>query len=235
MTAIPPEQAHAFVVAGEVSFESIHLSRRRLRMVSERLANCEQSPQFRFAFHDAFVSGCMDAIFGEANAPGPHSEMFISSVADALLLHLLRSSSPEALQPPPHSDAMARTCALIDENLSKNLSIEELAEEAGLSRSHFARRFRCEIGVTPHHYKIRRRIRIAGEMLRESRMSMVDIANALGFCSQSHFTSVFRSMVGATPKQFREEHGSGAVDRKGGVSRCSAKVAGYDKAQAILT
>lgn len=234
MTAIPPEQAHAFVVAGEVSFESLHLSRRRLRMVSERLAACEQTPQFRFAFHDAFVSGCMDAIFGESNTPGPHSEVFISSVADALLLHLLRSCS-KALPPPSHSVAMARTCALIDENISKNLSIEELAEEAGLSRSHFARRFRWEVGVTPHHYKIRRRIRMAGEMLRESRMSLVDIANALGFCSQSHFTSVFRSMVGSTPRQFREVGGSTAAEMNDGVGKVSEKITGYADAQAIQT
>lgn len=205
MTAIPPEQAHAFVVTGEVSFDTIHVSRRHLRSVSKRIASGDMLA-FRFAFHDAFVDGCIDAILGEVRAPGPQCETFISAVTESLLLHLLRSSSSgtKMLLPSPRS-AVERVRALIDRNIERSWSVNELAEEAGMSRSHLSRRFRAEVGVTLHHYQLQRRIEEAQRLLRESRMSLVEIAGVLGFCNQSHFTSVFRSIVGLPPGKVRTE------------------------------
>lgn len=205
ITCMPPGHEWRFQVAGEVSFETIHIPRERIRGVAKRTSLAIASPDFRFAFHDAFVSACIEAMLGEARMPGPKSEEFIRSVTDSVVLHVLRSSSaPISCAAPKPSDQVERTLALIESSLSKGLSLEELAEEAGVSRSHFARRFRAETGFSPHRYQSQQRIEKAKLMLRESRLSLVDIAIELGFCSQSHFTQVFRALAGMTPRRFRE-------------------------------
>lgn len=205
ITCMPPGRESRFQVAGEVSFETIHIPRERIRGVTKRNALSDSTPEFRFAFHDAFVGACVDAMLGESRIPGPKSDEFIRSVTDSLVLHLLRSgTSPAAGAAPKPSAPVERTRVLIESSLSEGLSLEELAEEAGVSRSHFARCFRAEIGISPHRYQSIKRVEKAKAMLRETRMNLVDIAIDLGFCSQSHFTQVFRAIAGMTPRRYRE-------------------------------
>lgn len=205
LTCMPPGQDARFQVAGEVSFETLHIPRDRIRGATDRNALGNLTPEFRFAFHDAFVGACIEAMLGEAQAPGPKSEGFIRCVTDSLVLHLLRYNATSAIGAALLvSEPVQRTRALIESSLSEGVSLEELAEEAGVSRSHFARRFRAETGVSPHRYQSLQRVEKAKALLREGRMNLVDIAHELGFCSQSHFTQVFRALVGNTPKRFRE-------------------------------
>lgn len=203
ITMIPSGRDSSFQVAGEVCFETVHIPSERFRSVARRTGLADTMPDLRFAFRDAFVGGCIDAVVGESRAPGPKSEDFIRCVTDSLVLHLLRSAStPTAM--PPRSAPVERTRALIDASLSDGLTLEELAEEAGLSRSHFARLFRAETGVSPHRYQSLQRVEKAKHLLRNTSMCLVDVAIELGFCSQSHFTQVFRAHAGVTPRRFRE-------------------------------
>lgn len=203
LTSMPAGSDYAFRVEGAVRFETIHVPHDRILGVAKRHSLDSSIPDFRFAFRDAFVGGCIDAIQGEAAAPGPRSEEFIRSVTDSLLLHVLRNSVARTPFKPKSCASIDRSRALIESNLAECLSLEALAEEAGISRSHFARRFRAEMGVSPHRYQSQRRVEIAKRMLQETGMSLVDIAMELGFCSQSHFTQVFRASAGMTPRKFR--------------------------------
>lgn len=204
ITCIPPGRDHKFNVSGEVGFETIHIPNGRIRAVAKRNALGDVTPDFRFAFQDAFVGACVDAMLGEARVPGPKSEDFIRCVTDSLILHLVRSVGSAETLKPRTSEPVERTRVLIESSLAQGLSLEELAEEAGVSRSHFARRFRAEVGVSPHRYHSQQRVEKAKLMLRQTAMSLVDIAMDLGFCSQSHFTQVFRAHAGVTPRRFRE-------------------------------
>ncbi|SEP86001.1 Helix-turn-helix domain-containing protein [Solimonas aquatica] len=205
LTCMPPGLDWAFRVEGAVRFETLHIPRERINSIAKRHSLEGHLPDFRFAFCDAFVGGCLDAIHAEARNPGAKSEDFVRSVTDSLLLHVLRNSSSSVRDAALSlMGAIERSRALIEESLSECLSLEELAEEAGISRSHFARRFRAEIGVSPHRYQSQRRVEMAKRMLRETGMPLVDIAIELGFCSQSHFTQVFRSHTGMTPRRYRE-------------------------------
>jgi AraC-like DNA-binding protein len=83
------------------------------------------------------------------------------------------------------------------------VTLLDLAAVAGLSRMHFASQFRAATGRRPHEYLLRQRIRRADELLRESTMTIVDIALSVGFQTQPHFTTVFKRFVGYTPLQWR--------------------------------
>ncbi|MCC9625465.1 AraC family transcriptional regulator [Thalassospira sp. MA62] len=97
-----------------------------------------------------------------------------------------------------------RVFDFVDANLDQPLTIEELANVAGLSAFHFARMFRKSVGEAPHKFVLRRRIECAMKMLCWSNVSVAEIALATGFSSQAHLTTRFRDMIGVTPAKYRE-------------------------------
>ena len=92
----------------------------------------------------------------------------------------------------------------IDKNLSKSLSLEDIASICDLSPSHFTRLFRSSTSLTPHQYLLRKRIDTAQGLLIESGMSISEIAFECGFADQVHFTQAFRRFAGKTPGAFRK-------------------------------
>jgi AraC family transcriptional regulator len=96
--------------------------------------------------------------------------------------------------------------AHVKENIARDLSVSELAQIVDMSQYYFSKLFKLSSGTTPHQYVMRQRIERAQECLRETQVSLAEIANQVGFETQSHFTSVFRRLVGVTPKLYRQMH-----------------------------
>ena len=88
-------------------------------------------------------------------------------------------------------------------HLSEKIALSDLAAVAGLSRMHFACQFRTATGLRPHEFLLRRRIQHAEELLRNTRMPIVEIALTVGFQTQAHLTTVFKRFAGCTPGQWR--------------------------------
>jgi AraC family transcriptional regulator len=95
--------------------------------------------------------------------------------------------------------------------LSTGSRLAEVACEVGLTRLHFAARFKAATGLRPHEYLLRRRIERAREMLVDARLSSVENALSVGFQTQSHFTNVFRRFVGQPPLAWRESRDRGQI------------------------
>lgn len=93
----------------------------------------------------------------------------------------------------------------IYDNLHTRLSLEKLAEIAGLSPSYLSKLFHKEVGLTVSAYITKKRIEAAENMLKFSDYSCIDISNYLCFSSESHFIHVFRKHTGYTPKIYREK------------------------------
>lgn len=89
-------------------------------------------------------------------------------------------------------------------HIKERITIEDLADELGVSASYLSRLFKKETGDSVSAYIRKRKIEIAKNLLRFSEYSMIDIANRLSFSSQSHFTQQFREIVGMTPKKYRD-------------------------------
>ena len=93
--------------------------------------------------------------------------------------------------------------AYVDQHLQKSISLEDLACTVGLSRYHFARRFRQSTGTTPHEFVLRQRVERAKTLLHRTNTPLPDIACSCGFADQSHMTREFRKRVGLTPGRYR--------------------------------
>ena len=81
-------------------------------------------------------------------------------------------------------------------------SVEELAREAGLSRSVFSERFGQKVGVPPMQYLIEWRMALAKAMLRRDAPPLEAVAAAIGYQSASAFSTAFRREVGSPPSHF---------------------------------
>lgn len=98
---------------------------------------------------------------------------------------------------------LRRVVGFIESNLDADLSLERLAEVAGLSPSHFARRFKGATGKAPHGYVLAKRVEAARRLLAQGDLPLAQVAAATGFSSQAHLTGVFGRAVGMTPGQYR--------------------------------
>tara|TARA_A100001391_G_C5074896_1_gene279018 strand:- start:1413 stop:2189 length:777 start_codon:yes stop_codon:yes gene_type:complete len=102
------------------------------------------------------------------------------------------------------ADAMADVITHLHENLAGEIATEELAEMAGLSISHFERRFRLAFGSSPRQYLIRIRIEHAAALLRETDKNITDIAQSCGFYDHAHFSRSFRRVMSMAPSAYRK-------------------------------
>jgi len=98
---------------------------------------------------------------------------------------------------------IATAVRFIELHFRQPLRLEELSVLVGLSSYHFLRTFRQVIGVTPHQFLLRRRLREAALQLRTTTRSVLDIALDAGFGDLSHFNHTFRSAFGTNPTKYR--------------------------------
>lgn len=86
----------------------------------------------------------------------------------------------------------------------EDLNLERTAREVGASPFHFLRGFSRLLGVTPHQYLVRLRLRHAARLLAEGATSVTQVAFEVGFGDLSNFVRTFHRGAGITPGQFRE-------------------------------
>jgi AraC-like DNA-binding protein len=96
------------------------------------------------------------------------------------------------------------TALWIDANSHREIGLEDAADQAGLSAFHFLRLFSDVLGVTPHQYLVRSRLRHAARRLADDDSPITDIAYDVGFADLSNFVRTFRRAAGVPPLKFRQ-------------------------------
>ncbi len=91
----------------------------------------------------------------------------------------------------------------IETHYAESVSMTEMARLAGLSSTHFNRRFRQLLRVTPTEYLRSVRVQAAQSLLTTTSRSLAEIAVAVGYTDQSHLTRRFREVTGMTPAAWR--------------------------------
>lgn len=92
----------------------------------------------------------------------------------------------------------------IEKNYADPISMAEMAELVDLSTTHFNRRFKQLLRMTPMQYLRSIRVQASQKLLTMTSMSLAEIAAQVGYSDQSHFTKRFREVTGMTPKAFRK-------------------------------
>ncbi len=137
--------------------------------------------------------------------------LYVDTLAHMIAVHLARrhSSRSREVQGPAaravSGSKMRRLIEFVEENLDRDLSLEAMAQEVGISPLYLPRAFKAAIGQSPHQYVLARRIERARELLRDTDLPIVDVALSSGFSSQSHLSNWFVRIVGVSPAAYRKE------------------------------
>lgn len=140
-----------------------------------------------------------------------HASALERQSAVLLFLAALAAWSPDAGRTPdagPRAARMARAdpgvrraLEYLRDEVTRNVTLEELAAAAGMGKYHLIRRFRAATGVPPHAYQIALRVNLARRLLERGELA-THVAAQAGFTDQSHLNRHFRRRLGLTPAQY---------------------------------
>jgi len=100
---------------------------------------------------------------------------------------------------------MERVMKVVNEHLSNTeLNVEMLSAKVGMSRVHLHRKLKELTNQSPHNFIRSVRMKQAATLLSQKKLSVSDVAYAVGFATLSHFSSSFHEFYGMTPKEFVE-------------------------------
>ncbi len=92
----------------------------------------------------------------------------------------------------------------IDLNYTKTIDIKELAKQEHISYTYFRTLFKKKTGTSPNQYIIMLRLKNAATLLKQTELSIKEIAKSVGFSDQMYFSRIFKKRFGMTPKEFRK-------------------------------
>lgn len=104
---------------------------------------------------------------------------------------------------PEDATSLAATLSWAIERLDTELTVATLAENAAMSERTFARRFRSEVGTSPHRWLVRQRVLLAQSLLETTRLSMDTVASTCGFGSAATLRHHFQRLLHTTPTAYR--------------------------------
>jgi len=208
---IPPNLAGVWEIKGTDTALAIGIKLRLLERVVEEFGDDPSKLQItnRFQARDPQIEHIAWALKAEMESGYPCGRIYRDSLATALAARIVRNHSSlarpsRAVKLSLPARKLREVLAFVEDNLSRDLELREIADVAGLSVSHFKTIFRQSVGLPPHQYLIRRRVERAAAQLRGSKMPIGQIALENGFCHQSHLALHIRRVLGMSPQQIRD-------------------------------
>ena len=134
----------------------------------------------------------------------PNGRLYLDSLGSTVAEHLQNHYSSAAVPNSCKGGLGARlkqVISFVEDNLSQDLSLKELAAVAGVSVSHIKTTFRESVGLPLHQYVIQRRVDRAQMLLREGKLPISRIAAETGFSHQSHLSYHVRRVLGVSPSE----------------------------------
>lgn len=138
-----------------------------------------------------------------------NSEFIIEGILGHLIITILREGKAAESADTKlniQDETINEILDYLDLHYAENPSIETLANLAGLSASHFMKRFRECTGASYKTYLNCHKIHLAQNMLVNTKLSVSQISEKLGFCNSNYFCNVFNKIYGNSPREFRKEH-----------------------------
>lgn len=159
------------------------------------------------AISDPGLLALLAPLRAELDASAP-SALSIGGLGQAIAVHLARhymdvGAAEEDSALPAYK--LRLVTDWMEQHLQQPFNLGALAAMAGMSEFHFNRLFRRATGMPPSQYQIRLRLDAARRQLRETEISVVTIANDVGYSNPSHFAQLFRRHTGLSPIDYRRQ------------------------------
>jgi AraC-like DNA-binding protein len=213
---VPPFVPHSIVGERTIEHVAIHFDPGELPHVARpsrrgpyevRLSHGLSLPRrVELSPDDGIEADCLDVLRAFAAI-----EPFAATEGAAILTRVLIALMRKRPEPEAAGDGQGRVrvlvekaIAFIESNVAAKVSAEDLANQAGLSESHFNRVFRAQTGYAPMEYLRRYRVQRAKDLLANVDLAVKEIARKAGFDDAYHFSKVFRQIAGVTPTAYRD-------------------------------
>ncbi len=162
------------------------------------------------AVQDMRLSSLLSALERERSHGYPAGRLFVDGIEQALAAILVRYDGIVRHTPQVYKGGLApyrmkRVTEFIQAHIEEEITLNELAQDVGLSSSHFCSLFRKTSGRTPHQFVLHCRIQHAKSLLAKPSHSILDVALASGFRTHQHFSRIFRRQVGVPPSAYRAQ------------------------------
>ena len=160
-------------------------------------------------FEDPRLTALLQQLRDEANERKP-SRLSVRGLSQTMAVYLARNYTVLGEGSERENSALPgfklrRVTDWMTEHMAERFSLVRVAKQAGMSEFHFIRLFKRATGLPPSRYLIKLRMDTARRLLRETRMSVISVANELGYENPSHFAKLFRKDTGLTPTDYRRE------------------------------
>lgn len=135
-------------------------------------------------------------------------DLIASLALKELLIRLSQTQARDMLEKTykelASGNRLAHVVAYIKSNIREQLTLEDLASKACMSKAHFVRTFKQELGQTPMEYVLNERLRLARNLLQMGGLQIQEVAMMSGFNNISYFIRAFKKEFGRTPKSYQD-------------------------------
>jgi AraC-like DNA-binding protein len=205
LTIVNPGETHSTGCHGEYgsSFKTMHLPVSVWTKGADEHGTTATEPLFPFKLENGYVLKVFSRFHELVESEGStlQSEELLAELADILVssckLRRRRNERPKGVE-----RKLNLVRDYIEDNYAKTLTLDELANLAGLSKYHLLRSFSDTLGMPPHAFQIRVRLNRAKAMLSDG-MAIKRVAAAAGFADPSHFGKHFVRLIGLTPRNYQ--------------------------------
>ncbi len=211
-TSLPGQTADGIVLyIGTDLFKGDGIGDAGARAALRYLRTQAESHDYRYRVTESSRLGiveCLWRIHAEDAKPERGHDTMLRGLLQQLVALMLRdpllagSVQSQSVIPSNH-ERLTRVLHYVERRFMMPITVEAMAELAGMSRSHFHALFRQETGFTLMEKVLAARVRGARRMLQETDLPVMDIAYSCGFRSLSHFYRVFKKHTGESVRQIR--------------------------------
>jgi AraC family transcriptional regulator len=208
---IPPNLGGVWELKARDTALVIGLKLRVLRRIVEESGGDPSELRIfnRFQARDPQIEHIGWALKAEMENGYPSGRAYMDGLATSLAARIVRNHSSlarasRAIKAAMPGSKLKAILGYMEDNLGRDLGLDEIARVAGLSVSHFKIQFRKSLGLPPHQYLLRRRVERAAMQLRKGKVPIGQIALENGFCHQSHLALHTRRVLGLTPQELRD-------------------------------
>lgn len=204
-----PEDNHACASMDSepLHYLAVNITKQVMQKAVLDITGKEGLPQFRHTvINDKDVSSCfmeLHQCMMDGTADFEKEELFIVMLTRLLKKYCTGEECREAKLFDDKQKEVEAVCRQIEQEYASAISLDQLCECAGCSKSTLLRTFTKYRGMTPYRYLQAVRIGAARKMLEEG-VPLVEVAMKTGFSDQSHFTRFFMMFIGLAPGAYRD-------------------------------
>lgn len=214
---------HRFRWGSAASTLTVRLSDSALEQAAEAASPVNDGAPVDSAAQDARLSSLLFALEQERMHGYPAGRLFVDGIEQALAAIVVSYEGVARRASQVYKGGLApyrmkRVIEFIHAHIEEEITLNELAQDVGLSPSHFCSLFRKTAGTTPHQYVLHCRIQHAKSLLARSGHSILDVALASGFRTHQHFSKDVPPPGWGTAQRLPRSALTGAPDRSRGGS-----------------